>query len=1076
MRSLWHLRAVIGAVARLTVVVALVLAVSLLAVDFPAEPAAAQSPEDASVADFDPSGLPVKDAPAHPNLDTPLNDAVERHKSRSASGLAAAATAPHLVTVYVSGNADRVANFLRRNGGNPFNVGEDYIEAYVPVSLLGRLSERPAVRRISTIVPPRAVRNNGVERHGDNGTLNPSAQVHQAEAWHAHGWQGSVKVGIIDWDFGPYWQLAAADATGGTAAVRCYTGPGQYTANAAQCPGQGDYRFHGAKVYETVRSIAPGAQLYLANPKTGGDLISTVDWMIEQEVQVINLSLAWSFDGPGDGTSPFSNSPLRAVDKAVAGGASWLSGAGNFRGEAWYGAFNDPDNDGVLNFSEDDETNTMRFWPGSSIVAFMRWDDSWEAAACDLDLYLASVNPDSTLAVVAKSENVQNGTDGDVPYEEFTYEHSESAGSLLSLVIRKSESCEESPAWVQVMVWDAPRGLQYASEGYEITAPAESANPGHLAVGASHWVSNDVIAFYSSRGPAPDGRIKPDIVGSGSVRTSYGWVSGTSISAPHLSGMAALTRQRFDFTPQELAQYLKEHAAPRGDAVPNNVWGHGFAQMPPMTDHLDDLNGLRAIYTTNGGANWQDNEAWMSNRPVNEWARVTTGPDGRVTGLNLHHNNLSGSLPPALGAMTGLRVLALNGNHLGGVSAGALGGLVNLEELNLNDNVIDSQLWPELGNLSGLRTLRLDNNLLHGGIPSEFQGLTGIREMTLSGNRLSGPIPPELGSLTNLERLDLSNNDLSGSLPESFGSLSNLRSLLLSGNPNLSGPLPLFLTSSSLAALHFDGTGLCAPLDADFQAWLAGMEYAGPNCEPPGDALTPLTMATPSDPPGAAPSGLNLASTSLPLTLTWQPGAADPPYTAQWLIRREITADQQGLTDWTRLATLGSEVSEYVDNSIVAGKHYRYRIRPVRDGAPAGPLSNKADISVNPPVEVEEPEEPRGDPLTPLTMAAPSDPPGAAPSGLNLASTSLPLTLTWQPGADDPPYTAQWLIRREITADQKGLTDWTSLAILAPGVNQYIDNSIAAGKHYRYRIRPVRDGAPAGPLSNKADISVNWVE
>ena len=34
-----------------------------------------------------------------------------------------------------------------------------------------------------------------------------------------------------------------------------------------------------------------------------------------------------------------------------------------------------------------------------------------------------------------------------------------------------------------------------------------------LAVGAAHW--NDVRAIepYSSRGPTPDGRVKPDIVG-----------------------------------------------------------------------------------------------------------------------------------------------------------------------------------------------------------------------------------------------------------------------------------------------------------------------------------------------------------------------------------------------------------------------------------------------------------------------------------------------------------------------------------------------------------------------------------
>ena len=38
--------------------------------------------------------------------------------------------------------------FLQDNGGDPRNVGEDYIEAYVPVTLLGAVSEQPGVIRV----------------------------------------------------------------------------------------------------------------------------------------------------------------------------------------------------------------------------------------------------------------------------------------------------------------------------------------------------------------------------------------------------------------------------------------------------------------------------------------------------------------------------------------------------------------------------------------------------------------------------------------------------------------------------------------------------------------------------------------------------------------------------------------------------------------------------------------------------------------------------------------------------------------------------------------------------------------
>ena len=63
------------------------------------------------------------------------------------------------VTIYLSGNLDDVVKFLEDNGGSPRNVGEDYIEAYVPVSLLGQVSERPGVIRVREIAPPQAAQS-----------------------------------------------------------------------------------------------------------------------------------------------------------------------------------------------------------------------------------------------------------------------------------------------------------------------------------------------------------------------------------------------------------------------------------------------------------------------------------------------------------------------------------------------------------------------------------------------------------------------------------------------------------------------------------------------------------------------------------------------------------------------------------------------------------------------------------------------------------------------------------------------------------------------------------------------------
>ncbi len=166
----------------------------------------------------------------------------------------------------------------------------------------------------------------------------------------------------------------------------------------------------------------------------------------------------------------------------------------------------------------------------------------------------------------------------------------------------------------------------------------------------------------------------------------------------------------------------------------------------------EDRRALIALYKAANGRAWWNNTGWLSGRPLRTWYGVTTDANGRVSGLYLNYNGLSGKIPPELG------------------------NLANLESLWLHRNTLSGEIPQELGNLANLSELYLHENELSGGIPPELGDLPNLEWLWLHKNRLSGEIPPELGSLANLESLLLSDNRLSEDIPPELGNLANLLS------------------------------------------------------------------------------------------------------------------------------------------------------------------------------------------------------------------------------------------------------------------------------------------------------------
>ena len=289
------------------------------------------------------------------------------------------------------------------------------------------------------------------------------------------------------------------------------------------------------------------------------------------------------------------------------------------------------------------------------------------------------------------------------------------------------------------------------------------------------------------------------------------------------------------------------------------------------------------VYEALGGSGWANAENWGTDAPVDEWYGVTTDEEGRITGLDLSDNGLTGPIPPELGRLESLEVLDLSGN---GITAGAveaqgpwgptpdgfspygvegsamaalggagwpldmaspglfryayqqetepevcaypagplvpgdgltgsippaLGALKRLRILDLSYNSLTGSIPPELGNIESLEVLNLGWNNLTGSIPAELGRLEDLQVLALCFNPrwdgskiaggLTGAIPPELGNLANLETLNTNNNRLSGPIPPEVGRLRNLRVLNLSANNTpdsdgrfrvggLTGPIP----------------------------------------------------------------------------------------------------------------------------------------------------------------------------------------------------------------------------------------------------------------------------------------------
>ena len=242
-------------------------------------------------------------------------------------------------------------------------------------------------------------------------------------------------------------------------------------------------------------------------------------------------------------------------------------------------------------------------------------------------------------------------------------------------------------------------------------------------------------------------------------------------------------------------------------------------QIPPELAKLSDLERLGL------GPNGLSGPIPLELGKLHELTYLDLSSDYALSGL-------SGSIPPELGNLVKLEELDLSFNSLSGVIPTELGRLEQLRILRLRSNELTALIPSQLAALTSLEVLDLGSNRLLGSIPAWVGDFHNLTALVLNHNMFTGSVPIELAKLKQLRSLGLEDNGLSGPVPAELGNLSNLRHLIIASN-RLKGVLPMELTKLELRWFIWNNnSGLCAPSDSVFQAWLENISLhkGGPTC------------------------------------------------------------------------------------------------------------------------------------------------------------------------------------------------------------------------------------------------------